>query len=175
MVKMTTTVDGRSFGEIAGQKMEILSGILYRQGNLAWCVPCTDILYRPFTPDRIKNVEFYPPATKVTFQDGVVITTTAQEGDEFDEYTGVMHCIMEYIFNGKKYNNMIRKWIKKAETDKKAKEKAKKDAEERKKIREHQRKKKAAKKLLKKQAYIEQQIEIQKEAYLRAMEEKERA
>lgn len=175
MVKMTTTVNGPSFGEIAGQKMEILSGILYGHVNLSYCVPCTDILYRPFTPDKIKDVKFYPPATKVTFQDGVVITTTAQEGDEFDEYTDVMHCIMEYIFNGKKYNNMIRKWIKKAENDKKAKEKARADAEERKRIREHQRKKKVAKKLLKKQAYIEQQIEIQKEAYLRAMEEKERA
>ena len=166
MVKMTTTIDGRSFGEIARQN-------LYAQEYTPWIY--TIPLYRTFTPNKIKNVEFYPPATKVTFQDGVVITTTAQEGDEFDEYTGVMHCIIEYIFNGKKYNNMIRKWIKKAETDKKAKEKAKKDAEERKKIREHQRKKKAAKKLLKKQAYIEQQIEIQKEAYLRAMEEKERA
>ena len=131
--------------------------------------------YKFFTPDKIKEVKFYPPATKVTFKDGTVVTTTAQNGDVYDEYAGIMTCIMEYIFRGKTYNNMIRKWIKKAETDKKVKEKAIKEAEERKRIIDHQRKKKAAKKLLKKQAYIEQQIEIQKEAYLRAMEEKERA
>ena len=131
--------------------------------------------YKTFTPDKIKEVKFYPPATKVTFKDGTVITSTAQDGDEFDEYIGIMTCIMEYIFRGKTYNNMIRKWIKKAEAAEREKEKALKKAEEEKKVREHQKKKKIAKKLLKKQAYIEQQIEIQKEAYLRAMEEKERA
>ena len=131
--------------------------------------------YKFFTPDRIKEVKFYPPATKVTFKDGTVITTTAQDGDEFDEYIGIMTCIMEYIFKGKTYNNLIRKWIKKAETEEKEKEKALKKAEEEKKIKDHQRKKKIAKKLLKKQAYFEQQVQIQKEAYLRAMEEKERA
>ncbi len=129
--------------------------------------------YKIFTPDKIKEVKFYPPATKVTFKDGTVVTTTAQEGDEFDEYTGIMTCIMEYIFKGKTYNNMIRRWIKKAREEEEAKEKVLKKAEEEKKVREHQKKKKIAKKLLKKQAYIEEQIEIQKEAYLRAMKEKE--
>lgn len=129
--------------------------------------------YREFTPDKIKDVKFYPPATKMIFTDGTVITSVAHDGDEFDEYTGMMICIMKYIFKDNRYNNMFRKWIKKAKDEEKEKAKEEKRAAEEKEIRERQRKKKAAKKLLKKEAKREEEIEIQKEAYLRAMKEKD--
>ena len=97
----------------------------------------------------------------------------SENGDEFDEYTGMMICIMKYIFKDNRYNNMFRKWIKKAKDEEKEKAKEEKRAAEEKEIRERQRKKKAAKKLLKKEAKREEEIEIQKEAYLRAMKEKD--
>lgn len=129
--------------------------------------------YRAFSPDKIKDVKFYPPATKITFTDGVVVTSVAHDGDEFDEYIGMMICIMKYIFKDNKYNNMFRKWIKKAKDEEKEKTKEEKRAAEEKEVRERQRKKKAAKKLLRKEAKREEEIEIQKEAYLRAMREKD--
>ena len=148
------------------------NSIPWTQFEACSCLSRSISPYKSFTPNCIKNIEFYPPATKVTFTDGTVTTAVARGEDDFDECTGVLHCIMEYIFNGKTYNNMIRKLIKKAKEEKAEKENAIKKAEEEKKIKERQRKKKAAKKLLKKQARMEEAIEIQKEAYLRAMEEK---
>lgn len=121
--------------------------------------------------NTIKKVEFYPPATKMTFTDGEVITVAARHGDEFDEETGVMHCILKRLFKGTGYNTMIRSLIKdahkreaaaflKKENEKKAKEAAEKAKEEA--------RKKEQKRLARER---EEKIEIQKEAYIRAMKE----
>lgn len=119
----------------------------------------------------IKKVEFYPPATKMTFIDGEVVTVVARHGDDFDEETGVMHCILKRLFKGTGYNTMIRSLIKdahkreaaeflKKENEKKAKEAADKAKEEA--------RKKEQKRLARER---EEKIEIQKEAYIRAMKE----
>lgn len=121
--------------------------------------------------DSIKKVEFYPPSTKVTFVDGEVITVAARHEDEFNEEVGVMHCILKRIFGGTGYNTMIRNLIKdthkreaaellKKEEERKAKEAEKKAKEE---AREKERKRLVRER--------EEKIEIQKEAYLRAMKE----
>ncbi len=127
--------------------------------------------YRSFSPSHVKDVQFFPPATKMYFTDGTVITSVAQEGDEFDPITGMMMCIFEYIFKNKTYNNFFRRWIKKdkAEKDQKIREAAKNLEKEE--AREKRIKKKAAKRLIKQMAKKEEEIEIRKEAYLRAMRE----
>lgn len=68
--------------------------------------------YNYFTPEMIKDVQFYPPATKMIFKDGSVTVSVAQEGDEYSPEVGMMVCILKYIFDSKKYNNMFDKWIK---------------------------------------------------------------
>ena len=79
---------------------------------------------RIFTANKIASVEFFPPATKMTFTDDTVTTAVAQPGDEFSKEVGMMVCIMKYIFGDKSYNNMFRKWIKKDEYRKKEAEKS---------------------------------------------------
>lgn len=127
--------------------------------------------YRSFSPSHVKDVQFYPPATKMYFNDGTVITSVAQEGDEFDPTMGMMMCIFEYIFKNKTYNNFFRRWIK---NDKKKKDQMMREAAkvlEKEEAREKRIKKKAAKRLIKQMAKKEEEIEIRKEAYLRAMRE----
>ena len=63
--------------------------------------------YRVFYPELIKNVEFYPPAVKMTFNDGVVTTSVAQGDDRYNPEQGMIMCILQYIFMGKTYNNML--------------------------------------------------------------------
>lgn len=131
--------------------------------------------YRYFTPYfsayMIKNVEFYPPATKMTFVDGTVTTSVAQEGDEFNKEVGMMVCIMKYIFKGKGYNNMFRKWIKNADKREAAKAQEIKKQEEAKAIKERQAAKEAKRRAERAERAREREIEIQKEAYVRAMRE----
>lgn len=133
--------------------------------------PCiTTSKYNIFSHNMIVNVEFYPPATKMTFIDGTVITTIAQEGDEFNKETGMMTCIMEYIFKGKQYNNMLRKWIKKDERRTKeiiAKKEKEKEAKE---IKQRQYEKEKRRQAARAARAKERAIEIQTEAYLRAMQ-----
>lgn len=126
---------------------------------------------RKFTPSDITNVEFYPPAVKMTFKDGTVMTAVAQEGDEYNPEIGMMVCIMKYIWGGAGFNTCLHHWVER--WDKKQEEKAaakkaqeeaiKKEKEEKRKAREQEQKQKEYER--------EQQIEIQKEAYLRAMRE----
>lgn len=128
---------------------------------------------KTFFQQSIEKVEFYPPATKVTFRDGEVVTVAARHEDEFNEEVGVMHCILKRIFGGTGYNSMIRSLIKEthkreaAEFLKKEKEREEKEAEAKAKAeaREKERKRLARER--------EEKIEIQKEAYLRAMKEME--
>ena len=127
--------------------------------------------YRVFYPELIKNVEFYPPAVKMTFKDGTVTTSVAQGDDEYNPEQGMIMCILQYIFMGKTYNNMFRKWIKADEDRKAAAEKealAEKEAKEITARQEAKEKKRKAKRAARKR---EEAIEIQKEAYLRAMKE----
>lgn len=132
--------------------------------------------YRPLIDmekfkNSIKKVEFYPPATKMTFTDGEVVTVAARHGDEFNEEAGVMHCIMKRLFRGTGYNGMIRSLIK--DTHKReAAEFLKKQEEEEAKEAAVKAKEEARKKEQKRLARErEEKIEIQKEAYIRAMKE----
>lgn len=120
-----------------------------------------------FSPELIQNVEFYPPAVKMTFRDGSVTTAVPQEGDEYDPKTGMMVCIMKYIWKTVNYNTALDKWIKKAEKEEQAKADAKAAKEQEKLQRQKAQEKAATKKARQREA----QIEIQKEAYLRAMKE----
>lgn len=126
-----------------------------------------------FSPEMIKKVEFYEPAVKMTFTDGRVVSASAKEGDKYDPEFGMMVCILKYLWGGSKYLTDFQKWIKKAEQEKKEKEAkilAEKEAKER-----------AAKKHAKNQLRLEKRkakakeeaIEIQKEAYKRALKELE--
>ncbi len=129
------------------------------------------LLYRCFAPDSIVDVEFYPPATKMIFKDGTVTTAVAQEGDEFNKEVGMMVCIMKYIFKGKGYNNMFRKWIKNADKREATKAQEIKKQEEAKAIKERQAAKEAKRRADRAERAREREIEIQKEAYVRAMRE----
>lgn len=127
--------------------------------------------YKMFNPNKIADVEFYPPATKMTFTDGSVVTATAREGDSFSPETGMMVCIMKYIFGDQKYNNMFRKWIKKDKQRKEEKVKAEEKAKKEKEIKKRQAEKERRRRIARAERAKEREIEIQKEAYLRAMKE----
>lgn len=122
---------------------------------------------KSFSPDNIANVEFFPRVVKMTFTDGTVTTAVPQEGDEYDKKTGMIVCIMKYIWQEINYNTALNKWIKKSEQAEQAKA-DKKAAKEREKLERQKAQEKAA---AKKARMREAQIEIQKEAYLRAMKE----
>ena len=128
-------------------------------------------LKRGFNPEDIKKVEFYPPAVKMTFVDGKVVTASAKDGDEYDPEYGMMVCILKYLWNGSGYLGKFKKWIKKAEEEKKAKEdkiKSEKEAKEREAKKRTKNQERLAKR---KAAQKEEAIEIQKEAYKRALQE----
>lgn len=137
----------------------------YVESNIIACKTIVD--NTGFKPDKIQNVEFYPPAVKMTFTDGTVTTAVPQDGDEYDPKTGMMVCIMKYIWKTVNYNTALDKWIKKAEKAEKEKADAK-AAKEREKLERQKAQEKAAAKKARK---VEQEINIQKEAYIRAMKE----
>lgn len=120
-----------------------------------------------FYPEDIVDVEFYPPAVKMTFRDGIVTTAVPQEGDEYDPKTGMMVCIMKYIWGKQNYNTALNKWIKKAEKEEKEKLAAEKALADEK----AKRQRKVAKAIARKERKKQESIEIQKEAYIRAMKE----
>ena len=134
------------------------------------CEPINEKLLKTnktFSADKIKNVEFYPPAVKMTFTDGTVTTAVAQEGDEYDPKTGMMVCIMKYVWQSVNYNTALDKWIKK-DRERDEKQEALQKAREEEKARKQKEQEKVAQRKAKKR---EEAIEIQKEAYLRAMKE----
>lgn len=123
----------------------------------------------------IQKVEFYPPTTKITFTDGEVITATARHGDEFNEEIGIMHCLLKRYFKGSGYNTFIRRLIKDTHR-REAEEFLAKEEERKAKEAEIKAQEKAREKKQKRLARErEEQIEIQKEAYIRAMKELEAA
>lgn len=121
--------------------------------------------------DEIERVEFYPPATKLILKDGREFVSVTQEGDVFDKERGVQECIMQYLFGDKSYHTYIRSLIKaddklQAEKEKQlAKEKAAKEAQAKKE------KESREKRIERQKAQKEYDIEVKKEAYLRAMKE----
>lgn len=124
-----------------------------------------------FSSKDIKKVEFYPPAVKMTFVDGKVVTASAKDGDEYDSEYGMMVCVLKYLWNGSGYLGEFKKWIKKDEEEKKAKEdkiKSEKEAKERETKKRAKNQERLAKR---KAAQKEEAIEIQKEAYKRALQE----
>lgn len=138
---------------------------------LSFAFPWPKMYYKMFCPEYIKDVQFYPPAVKMTFIDGTVITSVAQGDDEYNPEQGMIMCILQYIFGGKTYNNMFRKWIKKDEERKIAEEKKVLAEKEAKEIKARQEARGAKRKAIRAAKKREETIEIQKEAYLRAMKE----
>lgn len=128
-----------------------------------------------FKPELVKDVVFYDgirngkkiQAVKMFFVDGTVTVSSPHNGDTFDPETGMIMCILQYIWGGKQYNNFFRKWIKVNQQRKetieaeKAVKKAAKEAQ-------IKREADAAKR---KAARREAQVEILAEAILRAAKE----
>lgn len=119
----------------------------------------------------IKKVEFYPPATKLILKDGREYVSVAQEGDEFDKLQGVKECLLKFLFNGNSYYPLVRSLVRESqeeeakEAKKLADEKAAKEAQIKKE------KENREKRIAREKAQREYEIEVQKEAYLRAMKE----
>lgn len=124
------------------------------------------ILQEGFSPESIKNVEFYPPAVKMTFTDGKVITSTPQKGDSYDPEMGMIMCILKYIWGGSGYNTMFRKWIRKDEKKRQVIENAKKTIQEEKERRERKYQKKKERDARKAEEKKRQLVEINKEVAL---------
>lgn len=122
---------------------------------------------------KIDRVEFYPPATKLILKDGTSYVSVAQEGDVFDKVSGVEQCLLQYAYGGKSYHGFIRNLIKQEENLRKEKER--KLAEEKAAKEKHEKEiaEKRAKRAEKERKQREYEIEIRKEAYLRAMKERE--
>ena len=119
----------------------------------------------------VKKVEVYNDrVVKVTFTDGSFTKATCSENDKFDIDVGITICLIKKMMGGSKAYNKEMKRIHKLMDD--AEEKKKKD-EEAKKIEKAKRTKAIAKKERKYEQWKEEQIEIQKEAYIRAIKEME--
>lgn len=125
------------------------------------------------TPKVVKVETYNDRVVKVTFDDGTFTKSVCSENDHFDLDVGITICIMKKILgndnkNGTRlYNNLIRKVhdVMRETDDLKAEEQAKKQEEKAKKRKEMLRK--AAKKVKKRQ----EQIDIQKTAFVEAMRE----
>lgn len=119
----------------------------------------------------IKKVEFYPPATKLILKDGREYVSVAQEGDEFDKLQGVKECLLKFLFNGNSYYPLVRSLVRESQEEeaKEAKKLADEKAAKEAKIKKE--KENREKRIAREKAQREYEIEIQKEAYLRAMKE----
>lgn len=85
----------------------------------------------------ISKIDFYQgKTTVVTFKDGKRVSSTVRDGDVFDKETGVIMCLIKYIY-GNSIFTLIRNKIKDCENYKKAQE------ENRKKLKEAEKKNKA--------------------------------
>ncbi len=59
----------------------------------------------------IKEVIFNDPVTVVNWADGKKTIVRCQEGDTYDERTGLLLCIAKRMFGNKgKYNDVLNKW-----------------------------------------------------------------
>lgn len=131
--------------------------------------------YKPTTLPLIDKIDTYNDrVVKVTFVDGTFTKAVCSENDQFDLDVGITVCVIKRMLgrNGSKlYNDIIRDAHKAIEQNNKLKEEQQKlKAEER--MRRRKAELKKAAKALKER---EEQIEIQKQAILRAMDEREKA
>ena len=122
---------------------------------------------------KIDRVEFYPPATKLILKDGTSYVSVAQDGDVFDKVSGVEQCLLQYAYYGKSYHGFVRNLIKQEENLQKEKERKLAEEKEAKERHEKEIAEKRAKRAEKERKQREYEIEIRKEAYLRAMKERE--
>ena len=135
-------------------------------GNFAFVTPKADL-------SKIDRVEFYPPATKLILKDGTSYVSVAQDGDVFDKVAGVEQCLLQYAYDGKSYHGFVRNLIKQEENLQKEKERKLAEEKEAKERHEKEIAEKRAKRAEKERKQREYEIEIRKEAYLRAMKERE--
>lgn len=121
----------------------------------------------------ISRVDVYnSKVVKITYGDGTFTKAVCSENDVFDLDTGITICLIKRILGGgdcgnKNYNNLIRSVHDLMERDQREREEFKKyklARKEKQKEIEHKRAEGKAR-------AREEQIEIQKEAYLRAMRE----
>lgn len=142
-------------------------------------MPTTDFTKKKLNTDwieglpAIKKVETYNDrVTKVTFIDDTFTKAVCSENDHFDEDVGITICCMKRLFGkdgNRMYNDLIRQAHKIMTENDIAKEKAAKEKAEAK-MKQHKIElKKAAKKLKAK----EEQIDIHKQAIIRAHQEME--
>ncbi len=78
----------------------------------------------------ISKIDFYQgKTTVVTFKDGKKISSTVRDGDIFDKETGVIMCLIKYIYGNSVFTS-IRNKIKECEDYKRAQEEDKKKLKE---------------------------------------------
>lgn len=120
------------------------------------------------TPKPVKVETYNDRVVKVTFEDGSFTKSVCSDNDTFDLDVGITICILKRVMgkNGHKlYNNMMRDIHKIMDENEKEKEKARKDKAERKAKQRKTELKAAAKKAKARQ----DQIDIQKTAFVEAL------
>lgn len=128
-------------------------------------------IFKTIDLNKIKKVEFYPPATKLILKDGRDFVSVAQEGDEFDKEQGVKECLLKFLFDGNSYYPLVRSLIRENKEEEEAKEKKIAEEKAAKEAQIKREKENREKRIAREKAQREYEIEVQKEAYLRAMRE----
>ena len=154
---VTVTVNINSFSKLVNKVHEIAP----RNGKQL----CQDYM----SAGDVRKVETYNDrVVKVTFGDGSFTKSVCSENDKFDLDVGITICLMKRMLGkdgNKKYNNAIRRIHKIMEDNLKAKEEEK---AQKAKIKEENRKRNERRAEGKKKA-IREQIDIQKTAYIEAI------
>lgn len=125
---------------------------------------------KKFVPEvNVTDISVYnEKVVELTFVTGEVYKAVCDDTDKFDINKGIEVCILKYLLNGSNdYNNLVKKIRK--QYDQKC-EAEKKDAERHEQMKRKRAKRQAAKKR-RAERKREEQIEMQKEAYVRAMKE----
>ena len=135
--------------------------------------PRISFLSSILTSPKIKDVDVIVEnkVVEVAFADGTKTKSVCSESDTFSLETAISVCIAKKIMGGSSaYNNAIKRGMKvyNDKLKKNAADKAEQERIERKRAKRAERSKRKA--IEKEQAEKERQIEIQKEAYIRAME-----
>lgn len=123
---------------------------------------------RRIMPD-IKNIRVHGKTVMVYFADNTKTVAVLNSGDEFSLEQGISICITKKLLGkdgGSIYNKLIRRALKVMDQN----EKAEREAEEKKEATKNRKKAAADKRDKKKAKKREEQIEIQKEAFVRAFE-----
>lgn len=63
-----------------------------------------------FIPN-IKNVIYNPPATIIFWEDGTKTVVKCQDDDTYDKERGFMMALIKKLYNGSKFNDILRKWV----------------------------------------------------------------